>query len=514
MLMRKRGKSPKKVSPPRGRAVMPGRFGWPGRGGGGGFQLEVAPEWRGTSKQVCGLWPFAAGSAAPLVGVPVGKHLLNGSTVCADPVNWFLANIVNNPSAFILGRPGLGKSSLTRRMVTALAYQGFVPLIMSDLKPDYVDLTLALGGDIIPVGRGVGSINPLDKGVLTGLLPKMSPEARKKALEDIHARQTAVLRSLIEMIRNEPLGARQQSILATAIRLADERFDDPLVGDVENLIRDREPELRALAIDRGEDERYDTTVDPLREGLMALGPSGPFGDIFSERTSHKFRLGVPTCFDVSSVDDADTLLQAAVQAVTWSYGSAMVASATIAADDGVGQKYTYVLIMDELWRILRASAAMIDLIDAITRLNRQKGLAQVMITHTMSDLRMATEALTERAWGFVERSSLVFMGGLAVREMGNLREVFDMSRREVEMIQSWSEEAIVDPISNKATSPPGQGCFLLKTGKAPGIPFRMRMTPTEKAVNDTNKRWRHLAVGAAATGGESVVPSDAAAMVG
>src|SRR5699024_11611928 len=83
--------------------------------------------------------------------------------------------------------------------------------------------------------------------------------------------------------------------------------------------------------------------------------------------------------------------------------------------------------MDELWRILRASEDMVLFIDSITRLNRGRGMAQVMITHTMNDLKLQHEHLTETAWGLVERSALVLLGGLAVGEMVIFKEVFNYS---------------------------------------------------------------------------------------
>jgi hypothetical protein len=125
--------------------------------------VEAAEEWRGTSVQVCGLWPFAAGTGSPMVGVPIGRHITTGATLCCDPISWFQrAQLISNPSAFILGLPGLGKSSLVRRMTLGLAARGVIPLVVGDLKPDHVTVIEALGGDIIQLGRGRGYLNVLD----------------------------------------------------------------------------------------------------------------------------------------------------------------------------------------------------------------------------------------------------------------------------------------------------------------------------------------------------------------
>jgi hypothetical protein len=77
--------------------------------------------------------------------------------------------------------------------------------------------------------------------------------------------------------------------------------------------------------------------------------------------------------------------------------------------------------------------------------------------------------------------------------MGNLLDVFAMTKAERELITDWSTEGGYDPETGRAGAPPGQGNFLLKIGKKPGIPFNMTMTGAERNVNDTNKRWRDIA---------------------
>ena len=70
-----------------------------------GIYIEAAPEWRATTRQVCGLWPFIAGSGTPMVGVPMGRDLRSHATVCCDPISWFArAGLIANPSMFVLGQ--------------------------------------------------------------------------------------------------------------------------------------------------------------------------------------------------------------------------------------------------------------------------------------------------------------------------------------------------------------------------------------------------------------------------
>ncbi|CAM5662223.1 hypothetical protein STENM223S_03427 [Streptomyces tendae] len=37
--------------------------------------------------------------------------------------------------------------------------------------------------------------------------------------------------------------------------------------------------------------------------------------------------------------------------------------------------------------------------------------------------------------------------------------------------------------------PPGRGRFLIKVGGRPGIPIKVSITDTERALHDTNTRW-------------------------
>lgn len=476
------------------RALTPTARGWGGKGTGRVRYVAGPVEAQGTTVQVCGLWPFAAGTSNPIVGSPLGRHLITGVSVCADPVFWFLANLISNPSCFVLARPGLGKSSLIRRMVTVLSAWGVTPMVLSDLKPDYVDLIQALDGLVIRVGRGRGSINPLDMGPLVGRLAELPEVQAREALAELRGRRLTTFTGLLAQVRGDRLAAHEGTLISTALRILDDRSDQvPLPRDVYQLLEERHPLLRAVALDRGEDARYDDRVEPLLDLVGALGEDGPFGDLFAGHTTTPIQVDRPVVFDLSSIDDGDLALQAAAQSVCWSYGSLTVSAAKHLADAGLAPQRHYFMVMDELWRMLRAAPFMVDFVDALTRLNRQRGLGQAMITHTMVDLKLPTESDTAKAWGFVERSAMVFCGGLAVSEMGNLQEVFAMSGKEKSMIADWSTEGGHDPDTGQAADPPGRGKFLLKLGKKPGIPFHVELTEVERDVHNTNRSWSQFA---------------------
>lgn len=473
----------------------PGRRGWSGRGAGFVNYVQPLPEAQGTTVQVCGLWPFGISHQGAVVGVPLGKNLRSPGQVTADPMYWFLNGIISNPSAFILGRPGLGKSTLVRRLLTVYDAWNVIPLVLSDTKPDYVALVTAQGGQVVKVSRGFGHINPLDFGPLAARVAEI-PDERKRAeiLNSLRERRVANISGLVRLARNGAMQAYESSILVEAIRILDEIEWEaaPLLRDLVGIITSRPDRLRALTRDNGDDVKYDERVRMLLDDLTALGSSGPFGDVFAHPTTTHIDVGRPVVFDLSAIDDSDLQLQAAVQSVTWSYGSAVVEVQKGLADAGLVPPTHYILVMDELWRMLRASSTMVYFVDALTRLNRQRGIGQILITHTMNDLKLETEQLTSIASGFVERSAMTFIGGLAPAEMGNLRTVFALSNAEQTMIEDWSAESTINPDTGRTATPAGRGKFLLKIGKAPGTPFQVTLVSDELAVNDTNTAWRGM----------------------
>ena len=111
--------------------LHPGPRGWSGVARGRSTYLQAPAEWRATTVQSCGLWPFAVGGGAPLVGAPLGRHVLTGATVCGDPISWFQrAGLLTAPTAFVMGLNGFGKSTVIRRMVLSLAGFGVLPLVL------------------------------------------------------------------------------------------------------------------------------------------------------------------------------------------------------------------------------------------------------------------------------------------------------------------------------------------------------------------------------------------------
>ncbi|WP_345679946.1 ATP/GTP-binding protein [Yinghuangia aomiensis] len=427
-----------------------------------------------------------------MIGVPVGRSLISGASLCCDPISWFQrANLILNPSEFILGKPGLGKSTLVRRQALGLAGYGVNPLIFGDLKPDYVDLVRALGGQVITLGRGRGSLNVLDPGEATMAAQRLTGDARRALIADVHGRRVITVASLLTILRQNPVTDREETVLDVALRLLDERLGrTPVMSDLLDVIRQAPDELRTAVLDRGDMARYRDIVEPVEASLVGLLDSGRLGGMFSRPTSEPMQHDRPVCFDVSSIDDSETQVQAAALLACWSYGFGAVSVAQALADAGLEPQRHYFVILDELWRVLRAGRGLVDRVDALTRLNRQRGVGVAMITHTMADLlALGAEEDRMKAKGFVERAGMVICGGLPAAEMPELTQVVGMTTAEQRMVTDWATPPAWDTRADRKAPPPGLGKFMVKVGGRPGIPVRVELTRAELSINDTNRRW-------------------------
>lgn len=481
------------------RATLTDR-GYQGLGGGRASVVPAMPEWRSTTVQVAGLWPFSVGAAAPTVGTPVGTHYITGAPVHFDPMSWFLRGFITAPIAFILALNGFGKSSLIRRLVTGSVAMGETVLCMGDTKPDYRDLVEKLGGQVIELGYGYGSINPLAVGALGSVIDQLpDPDLRRRVAARVEAGQVTIVAGLIELVRGTRIADYEETLIAASLR---ELYSPaggftpdspPLLSDLLSVISNGADQLRQFA-EEDDNPSYRASTKMLRRSLRAL-IEGPWGEIFDRHTSTPIDLHSPAvCVDVSRIPEGDTKLLAAVLMTCWSEGFGAVAAAHALADAGLAPPRTFGVVMDEIWRVLGVGEYMVDRVDALTRLNRVLACWLVMCSHTIKDLA------TMKALGFFERARAKIIGPVGPDEIERIRATVSITETEKLLVTSWAaprpptDDGLDGSLIRE--TPPGTGCFLLKTGEAaePGIAFRMTFTPTEREsqIHNTNKRFDHL----------------------
>jgi hypothetical protein len=467
---------------PSGKSIAP-PWGWRIPGAGRISHLAPGMEYQGTTVQLCGLFPYVAGSGSPMLGVPIGRHMLWGEVLCLDPLEWLRHGLITNPGMFMLGQPGVGKSSLAKRLITGLTGYGTHTLILGDTKPDYTLLIEHLGGQVIRIGRGLDRINPLDAGPLGTALARMGGAEAARLRLEVRGRRLSLLLALSTLIRAGRVTNPEEVILGRAIDLLGERLDrQPTIPDVLALLEEGPDELRSAARATTPDE-YRRRVDELVPTL-ALLCEGSLKGVFDDATSTPIDLDAPAVsVDISHVAATGDQLVAAAMLCTWAYSFGVVDAAAVLADHGLAPRRQFFGVMDELWRALRGAPGLIDHADALTRLNRQRGMGSLMITHSLDDLdALPTEEDRAKARGFVERAAIKILAALPGRELDRISQITRLSTPERALVSSWAApEALF-----AGTMHPGRGKYLLKTGERPGLPVALTLVGDEPRLYDTD----------------------------
>ena len=475
------------------------------RAGGGYAAVAEGPvEFSASSQQVAGFFPFCVGSSAPMVGVPLGRNLLNGQTVTGDPISYYLQKLISAPSGLVMALNGRGKSSLVVRMGLGIVDAGFLMMVLGDSKGEYRAVVQELGGQVIEVGPQMDAVNPLDAGPLwerLGEIRVLDAERGTRFAQQleaqIHSRRLFTVQSLFRISGDNVAKevANDSMLLSLGIHEAAARAEaenpprQPLLSDVKAVIEEGTPAMyKAMLADS--EEAYRQASKPMILALNLFGEDGPFGDVFARHTTTPIRVDRSVDIDISAVRESQNKnLLAAVQIVCWSYGQAAVSAAKTLNKVGLMRELHYFLVLDELWQILEADPQLVRYINEYTKLNRTIGLGQILITHSPKDLVFKDEELTSIARGFVERSPMKFYGALARNDMEALNDAMPMTEAEKQQLVDWSPEGVMDPISRKVSPPIGRGKFLMKVGQGPGVPFQVTLTAREHAIHDTNEAW-------------------------
>ncbi len=411
------------------------------------------------------LFPFVCGAGAPRDGIPVGEHLQWRETVHLDPFAWLARGITTNTGMFQLGQPGTGKSAFAKRQIVGMVAAGVRPVIMGDPKGEYTSLVRALGGQVIRVGRGLDRINPLDSGSLHAVHGS-----------ELRAQRLALLLALCAQVRrNHAITNGEEIVLAAAIDELSATGPDPTVPEVLAAVQNPTDRLLHAAQVRSQ-EQYDEVTRELRWTLGLL-VQGSLAGVFDGPSTRSFDATAPAIvIDLSAVHD-ETLLAAAMLSA-WAWGQGAVTGASHRA---AGTRW--LLIMDELWRALRGAPGLVDHVDALTRLNRSRGVASLMLTHSLQDLESLPDpADVAKAMGFIDRSAVVILSGLPRRELDVVSRVVALSESEKSLVAGWASADRWRP----GQQHPGRGKYLIKTGHRPGLPVAMRLTPVEQRLYDTD----------------------------
>lgn len=458
--------------------------------------IDPLPYYRGTSAQVCGLWPFSTAASAPVTGAPIGPHLSTGSLVCFDHISWFTAGLISNPTIFLIGNIHLGKSSFARRLAMWADYTGAINLIPGDIKPDYIEPIEAMGGQIIKLKPGAPALNPLDikgaSGAINTLKALGRADLAKELTNDVNMRKQNAVAGLIAIARGSDITDREDNLLAMAIAELDNNAGTPTLKDLFNIIEQGADPLLTAA-DAADRTDYLRISQPLKTTLRSLTTTGRMSGIFAGHTLDRFSLDKHMVYDISAIPETNTNLVAAAFYQCSNEVFAAVSIANALADAGVKPQRHYNIIQDELWRQLTAAPGMVDRMNITQRLVRSYGVGQIQITHAVGDLDQLIN-LEERAKakGLISKAGAVITAGLSPDETMKLSEIRPLTQKEQAHITSWQDPATWNTNLNaQKRYSPGLGKFLIKVGRRPGIPVQLMLTEAEINLYDTNKRWKN-----------------------
>jgi hypothetical protein len=462
---------------------IPRALGWATPGGGRSPNVEGARLYQATTSQVCGLFPFAVSSGAAPLGVPIGRHMHTAEPVGLDPSEWLRSGLVTNTGIWCQGQPGIGKSTIVKRLGVGLTGFGFSMTVPGDIKGEYSPLVEALGGPVWRIGRGLHSLNPLDAGPLGSALARVSGEERQRLLETIRARRLSLLEALVTIVRRGDVTVTERRLLGVALDLvvdAETITGEPTIPDVLRvLVNPPETLLSVGACDTPAEFKKFALALINTLGLLC---EGAIRGMFDRRSTVTADLDAPAMsLDISALDDDDDDVVAAAMLCSWAW-TASIIDASAAA----GRRRNVFQVQDELWRALRVAPGLVERSDRVTRLNRHRGVVSVQVTHSLDDLEaLPTEQDRAKARGMAQRNGIMVLGGMADKELDAVRRVTPLTSQERAMIRSWA----APPTWVAGTAHPGRGKYMIKSGERMGIPTSLHLVESERRLYNTDTAW-------------------------
>ena len=380
------------------------------------------------------------------------------------------------------GQPGIGKSSITKRLVIGLVGFGMRALIPGDIKGEYTPLITALGGTVWRLGRGHHALNPLDPGLAAPALAAAVGTEREQIAENLRTRTLALLEALLAITSGRALSATGRRLLATALDQTTATRIEPTIPDLLHALTvgaDPLPQIVAADADRDYARAVRELVNTL--GLLCDGSLRGLFDRPSTITADPTTPALS--LDMSALDDDADDVVAAAMLCSWAW------SATLA--DTAGDHRNTVQVQDELWRALRAAPGLVEHSDRITRLGRHRGIVSIQVTHSLDDLdALPTPTDRAKARGMAARNAILILGGMAPQDLDRLAGITALTDPERDLVASWA----APPTWHPGHIHPGRGRYLIKSGQRIGLPVGLRLTPTEARLYDTDTAFRTAAM--------------------
>ena len=452
----------------------------------------------GSTRQMPGLWPWTIGGDSPIIGAPLGHHLIHQRPVHFDQLDWFNAGLITAPVTIIIATNGSGKSTLAARLMTYAIATGRCPIAAADIKPDHAERIERFGGQIIRMNRDI--INPLAPGAMGRAALLLSGDKQETLRADMLQSQLLNMKTLIRLQRgNQPIGDVEGAILDEAIRHLNSNPTQaadfaPELKHLDELLETPTAEMMHKAVARSVDE-YHAAAHRLIGSVRAMvSPSSLFGRMFSGQTTHPLdtdSTGID--IDVSRVPEGDKDARGAAIALGWTESYAAVTAAHALSDAGKARARVFDLYLEELWQVLGAGDIVLDILNRESRTNRTKGTTITSMTHSVSDFAGSVDASqADTAQAIFEKCQVRFYGRVGRKERLRLADYENFTDAEIAMFTSWGRAHGLHSSDQGAQrrQAPGLGHFIMKLSEddGAGIPFKVHVPESQRRLHNTSAR--------------------------
>jgi hypothetical protein len=348
------------------------------------------PLHRETTAQLRGAYPFLADTSPPALGMYVGQERFTRSRFCFDPFRLYNARprVLSNPSIFLAGVIGSGKSSLAKTLLLRALAFGYRFVVPGDVRGEYHALARAAG--IEPIVLGPGIAKPLN--VLS--TPPRPPGIDPAQWWDIvRAHWEALLDGLI--CAALPGQRALTPVESTALELA----LDQVTRSPDRAAPASLPLLMQALFDPDERTAREMRLSPtqIREANADIAlvvrrlVHGSLRGLVAGTEQTRFDAAVPgVVVDLSRTrvasDAGMALAMACVQSMM---------ELAFAFD-----RTRRIVVYDELWRLI-AYPGLVARISSGIKLTRETGTAHLLITHRISDLLTGTADAQKLALGLL-----------------------------------------------------------------------------------------------------------------
>ena len=406
------------------------------------FPLRL-PVHKETTAQLSGTFPFLAEAGPPAMGMYIGQERFTRTSFCFDPFRLYgtRPRVLSNPSVFLAGVIGCGKSALAKTLLLRAQAFGYRFVVPGDVRGEYQPLARALGIDPITLGPGMDrplnalSVPAPPSGMDTGawwdivrahwesLLEGVIRAALPRQRELTPAESTALELALDQITRTDH-GSPDRAAPASLPRLMDALFN---------------PEEHAAREMR-------LTTNQIRHATADLGlvvrrlVKGSLRGLVAGTDQTTFDATVPgVVVDLSRIriaNDAGTALaMACIQSMM---------ELAFAFDPG-----RRLVVYDELWRLI-AYPALVARITAGIKLTRHTGTAHLLITHRISDLLGGSAEAHKLALGLLADCSTRIIYRQATDQIPATAQALELTGIEAEQLPLLGQGASLWKIERRS----------------------------------------------------------------